>query len=147
MILVIKNCKENMMQNDLYNIGQAAIASGISAKMIRRYEEIGLIPKASRTFSDYRVYNDKNLNMLRLIKHARDLGFSGKQISSLLNLWTDQARLSSEVKLLATDQIQLLDQKLKELNAMKSELTRLVSCCHGDERPDCPILDNLAQDK
>ena len=135
------------MQSDLYNIGEAAIASGISAKMIRRYEEIGLIPKASRTFSDYRVYNDKNVNMLRFIKHARDLGFSGKQISGLLSLWTDQERLSSEVKSLATEHIQLLDQKLKELNAMKSELTYLVSCCHGDTRPDCPILDNLAQNK
>ena len=135
------------MQGDLYTIGHAANASGVSAKMIRRYEEIGLIPKASRSLADYRVYNDKNVNMLRFIKHARDLGFSGKQISGLLSLWTDQERLSSEVKLLATIHIQLLDQKLKELNAMKSELTRLVSCCHGDTRPDCPILDNLAQNK
>ena len=83
--------------------------------------------------------------MFRFIKHARDLGFSSKQISGLLSLWTDQERLSSEVKSLATEHIQLLDQKLKELNAMKSELTRLVSGCHGDKRPDCPILDNLAQ--
>ena len=136
-----------MMQSDLYNIGEAAIASGISAKMIRRYEKVGLIPKASRTFSDYRVYNDKNVNMLRFIKHARDLGFSGKQISGLLSLWTNQARLSSEVKSLATEYIQLLDQKILELNAMKSELTRLVSGCHGDTRPDYLILDNLAQNK
>lgn len=135
------------MQSDLYNIGQAAIASGVSAKMIRRYEEAGLIPKASRSLSDYRVYNDRNVNMLRFIKHARDLGFSGKQISGLLGLWTDQGRSSGEVKLLAIEHIDLLDQKIKELNAMKSELTRLVSCCHGDERPDCPILDNLAQNK
>ena len=136
-----------MMQSDLYNIEEAAITSGISAKIIRRYEEIGLIPKASRTFSDYRVYNDKNVNMLRFIKHARDLGFSGKQISGLLSLWTDQERLSSEVKSLANEHIELLDQKLNELNAMKSELTRLVNCCHGDTRPDCPILVNLAQNK
>ncbi|MBC7787222.1 MAG: Cu(I)-responsive transcriptional regulator [Methylophilaceae bacterium] len=135
------------MQSDLYNIGEAAIASCISSKMIRRYEESGLIPKASRSLSDYRVYNGKNVNMLRFIKHARDLGFSVKQISSLLNLWTDQARSSSEVKSLATEHILLLDQKLKELNTMKSELTRLVSCCHGDERPDCPILDSLAQNE
>ena len=135
------------MQSDLYNIEEAAITSGISAKIIRRYEEIGLIPKASRTFSDYRVYNDKNVNMLRFIKHARDLGFSGKQISGLLSLWTDQERLSSEVKSLANEHIELLDQKLNELNAMKSELTRLVNCCHGDTRPDCPILVNLAQNK
>lgn len=135
------------MQSDLYNIGQAANASGVSAKMIRRYEEIGLIPKASRSLSDYRVYNDKNVSMLRFIKHARDLGFSGKQISSLLSLWTDQGRSSSEVKSLATEHIGLLDQKIQELNAMKSELTRLVICCRGDGRPDCPILDNLAQNK
>ena len=85
--------------------------------------------------------------MLRLIKHARDLGFPAKQISNLLSLWTDETRLSSEVKSLATEHIYLLDQKITELNAMKSELTRLVNCCHGDERPDCPILDNLAQHK
>jgi len=115
------------MQSDLYNIGEAAIASCISSKMIRRYEESGLIPKASRSLSDYRVYNGKNVNMLRFIKHARDLGFSVKQISSLLNLWTDQARSSSEVKSLATEHILLLDQKLK--------------------RPDCPILDSLAQNE
>lgn len=134
-----------MMQSDLYNIGEAAIASGVSAKMIRRYEESGLIPKASRSLSDYRVYNDKNVNMLRFIKHSRDLGFSGKQITGLLSLWTDQARLSSEVKLLATEHIDLLNQKVNELNAMKCELERLVSCCHGDSRPDCPILDNLSK--
>lgn len=135
------------MQSDLYNIGQAANASGVSAKMIRRYEEAGLIPKASRSLSDYRVYNDKNVNMLRFIRHARDLGFSAKQISGLLSLWSDQARSSSEVKSLAVEHIELLDQKITELNAMKSELTRLVNCCHGDARPDCPILDNLAKNK
>lgn len=135
------------MQRDLYNIGQAANASGVSAKMIRRYEEAGLIPKASRSLSDYRVYNDKNVIMLRFIRHARDLGFSAKQISGLLSLWSDQARSSSEVKSLAVEHIELLDQKITELNAMKSELTRLVNCCHGDERPDCPILDNLAQNE
>lgn len=135
------------MQGDLYNIGQAANASGVSAKMIRRYEEAGLIPKASRSLSDYRIYNDKNVNMLRFIRHARDLGFSAKQISGLLSLWSDQARSSREVKSLAVEHIGLLDQKITELNAMKSELTRLVNCCHGDARPDCPILDNLAQNK
>ncbi len=133
------------MQSGVYNIGQAAHASGISAKMIRHYEEIGLIPKVSRTLSDYRVYNDKNVHMLRFIRHARDLGFSVKQISSLLELWSDQARSSSDVKTLAIEHIHLLDQKISELNAMKSELARLVSCCHGDARPECPILDNLAQ--
>lgn len=135
------------MQKDLFNIGQAANASGISAKMIRHYEDVGLIPKASRTFSGYRMYNDKNIHTLRFIRHARDLGFSAKQISGLLSLWSDQARSSSEVKSLAVEHIELLEQKITELNAMKLELIRLVSCCHGDEPHDCPILDNLAQNK
>ncbi|MEQ1599632.1 MAG: Cu(I)-responsive transcriptional regulator [Methylophilaceae bacterium] len=135
------------MNSDLYNIGQAAKTSGISAKMIRHYEEVGLLPVASRTFSGYRTYNHQDVHMLRFIRHSRDLGFSIKQIADLLSLWRDINRPSSKVKQLATEHIEMLNQKIQELNAMKSELTRLVSCCHGDERPDCPILDELAQDK
>lgn len=135
------------MHSDVYSIGQAAKASGISAKMIRHYEEIGLLPAASRTFSGYRVYNHQYVHMLRFIRHSRDLGFSIKQIADLLSLWGDKNRSSSKVKSLATEHIEMLNQKIQELNAMKSELTRLVSCCHGDERPDCPILDELAMDK
>ena len=135
------------MNSDLYNIGQAAKTSGISAKMIRHYEEVGLLPVASRTFSGYRTYNHQDVHMLRFIRHSRDLGFSIKQIADLLSLWRDMNRPSSKVKQLATEHIEMLNQKIQELNAMKSELTRLVSCCHGDERPDCPILDELAQDK
>jgi MerR family copper efflux transcriptional regulator len=135
------------MQSDLYNIGQAAKASGISAKMIRHYEEVGLLPEASRTFSGYRTYNHQDVHMLRFIRHSRDLGFSIKQIADLLSLWRDRNRPSSKVKQMALEHIEMLNQKIQELISMKSELTRLVSCCHGDERPDCPILDELAQDK
>ena len=131
---------------EVLNIGQAAEASGISAKMIRHYEDVGLVPPASRTFSGYRTYNQRDVHMLRLIKHSRDLGFSIKQIGDLLNLWRDQNRPSSRVKTMANEQIEMLDRKIQELTAMKSELTRLVSCCHGDTRPDCPILDQLAQE-
>ncbi len=135
------------MQSDLYNIGQAAKASGISAKMIRHYEEVGLLPASSRTFSGYRTYNHQDVHMLRFIRHSRDLGFSIKQIADLLSLWRDRNRPSSKVKQMALEHIEMLNQKIQELISMKSELTRLVSCCHGDERPDCPILDELAQDK
>ncbi len=134
------------MSTDVLNIGQAAEASGISAKMIRHYEDVGLAPPASRTFSGYRTYNHRDVHMLRFIKHSRDLGFSIKQIGGLLSLWRDQNRPSSKVKSMATEHIEVLDRKIQELSAMKSELTRLVSCCHGDARPDCPILDNLSQD-
>ncbi|NOT15684.1 MAG: Cu(I)-responsive transcriptional regulator [Methylotenera sp.] len=134
------------MSTDVLNIGQAAEASGISAKMIRHYEDVGLAPLASRTFSGYRTYNHRDVHMLRFIKHSRDLGFSIKQIGGLLSLWRDQNRPSSKVKSMATEHIEVLDRKIQELSAMKSELTRLVSCCHGDARPDCPILDNLSQD-
>ena len=135
------------MQSSLYNIGQAAKASGISTKMIRHYEEVGLLPAASRTFSGYRTYNHQDVHMLRFIRHARDMGFSIKQISDLLSLWRDKNRSSSKVKSLASEHIKTLDQKIQELNNMKAALMRLVSCCHGDERPDCPILDELAMDK
>lgn len=135
------------MQSSLYNIGQAAKASGISTKMIRHYEEVGLLPAASRTFSGYRTYNHQDVHMLRFIRHARDLGFSIKQIGDLLSLWRDKNRPSSKVKSLASEHIEMLDQKIQELNNMKSALMRLVNCCHGDERTDCPILDELAVDR
>lgn len=135
------------MQSSLFNIGQAAKASGISTKMIRHYEEVGLLPAASRTFSGYRTYNHQDVHMLRFIRHARDLGFSIKQIGDLLSLWRDKNRPSSKVKSLASEHIEMLNQKIQELNNMKAALMRLVSCCHGDERPDCPILDELALDK
>ena len=127
------------------NIGHAAQASGVSAKMIRHYEEIGLIAQAARTEAGYRTYIDADTHTLRFIKQARNLGFSIKQIGALLGLWQDQARSSREVKALAQEHIAELDAKICEMQAMKTTLERLVLCCHGDARPDCPILDGLAQ--
>lgn len=128
------------------NIGQAAKASGISAKMIRHYESVGLFPQALRTEAGYRQYGDKDLATLRFIRHARDLGFSIEQIRALLGLWQDRRRPSRQVRALAQAHIEELDAKLKDLQAMKATLEHLVHCCHGDDRPDCPIIDSLAQD-
>jgi MerR family copper efflux transcriptional regulator len=126
------------------NIGDAATASGVSAKMIRHYESLGLMPKARRTSSGYRMYDDTDVHFLRFIRRARDLGFSTKQISELLGLWRDRRRQSSKVKALASEHIRELEQKLLELSTMKTALEHLVHCCHGDDRPECPILENLS---
>lgn len=128
------------------NIGQAAAASGVTAKMIRHYEEMQLIPSAARTLAGYRIYSEKDVHHLRFIRRARSLGFSIKQISDLLNLWRDQTRSSAKVKALALEHIAELEQKIAEMHAMKTELQHLVHGCHGDHRPDCPILDGLAKD-
>ncbi|WP_061535199.1 Cu(I)-responsive transcriptional regulator [Collimonas arenae] len=127
------------------NIGDAALASGVSAKMIRHYEEIGLIPKASRTDAGYRTYNERDIHLLRFIRQSRLLGFSMKQIAELIGLWLDQSRPSSKVKQLALTHIGELDDKIRELQAMKATLEKLACHCHGDARPDCPILEGLAQ--
>lgn len=126
------------------NIGEAAEASGVSAKMIRHYEELGLISKARRTASGYRIYTEADVHTLRFVRQARDLGFSTKQISGLLSLWHDRRRPSSKVKALALEHIRELDQKLLEMQSMKATLEHLVHCCHGDDRPECPILDRLS---
>jgi len=126
------------------NIGQAASRSGVSAKMIRHYEEIGLIPKASRTYSNYRMYSGNDVHTLRFIRQARSLGFSIKQIERLLGLWRNQRRPSSKVKSLALEHIAELDARIAELQSMKRTLLSLADHCHGDDRPDCPILDGLA---
>jgi Cu(I)-responsive transcriptional regulator len=127
------------------NIGQAAEASGVSAKMIRHYEEIGLIPKARRTYAGYRTYTENEIHVLRFIRQSRNLGFSMKQIEALLGLWRDTRRPSSKVKSLAQEHIAELERKIAEMQAMKTTLARLVQSCHGDDRPDCPILEELAQ--
>lgn len=125
------------------NIGQAAKVSGVSAKMIRHYESVGLFPEAARTDSGYRQYTDKDVGTLRFVRHSRDLGFSIEQIRELLGLWQNRKRPSRQVKALAQAHIVELDEKLKELQAMKATLEHLVQCCHGDDRPDCPIIDTL----
>jgi MerR family copper efflux transcriptional regulator len=126
------------------NIGQAAQDSGVSAKMIRHYEGVSLLPPASRTDSGYRQYGDNDVHTLRFIRRSRDLGFSIDQIRELLGLWQDRRRPSRQVKALAKAHIQELDHKLVELQAMKSALEHLVHCCTGDDRPECPIIETLA---
>jgi len=128
------------------NIGEAASASGVSAKMIRHYEETGLIPKVGRTDAGYRVYRERDVHLLRFIRQARQLGFSMAQVSDLIGLWLDQSRPSRKVKQLAQTHIGELDQRIGELQAMKATLEQLVHDCHGDHRPDCPILDALGGD-
>jgi len=128
----------------LHNIGEAAERSGVSAKMIRHYEQIGLLPPAQRSFANYRLYSDADLHRLRFIRRARLLGFSMKQIEALLGLWSDPERPSSEVKALALAHAAELQQKIDALQAMQRTLERLARHCHGDQRPDCPILDDLS---
>jgi Cu(I)-responsive transcriptional regulator len=129
--------------NRFMNIGEAAKASGVSAKMIRHYESVGLFPEAARTDAGYRQYTDKDVGTLRFIRQSRDLGFSIEQIRELLGLWQNRRRPSRQVKALAQAHIEELDAKLKELQSMKATLEHLVQCCHGDDRPDCPIIDTL----
>jgi len=128
-----------------YNIGDAAIRSGVSAKMIRHYEAVGLIPKARRTAAGYRNYTESDVHILRFIARSRDLGFSMRQIAELLGLWQNRRRRSDEVKRLALAHIAEIETRIAEVQAMKATLEHLVHCCHGDERPRCPILDNLAR--
>lgn len=126
------------------NIGQAADQSGVSAKMIRYYEQIGLISPPSRTDSNYRVYGPEEVHVLRFIKRARTLGFSVEETSVLLGLWQDRSRASAEVREIASIHIGALEIKIAELQGMVKTLRHLVHCCAGDNRPDCPILDDLA---
>jgi Cu(I)-responsive transcriptional regulator len=128
------------------NIGQAASASGVSAKMIRYYESIGLIPKTLRTESGYRVYSDHDIHTLRFIRRARDLGFSVEQISDLVSLWRDRERASKDVKAIALGHVDVLERKIRELQEMASTLKHLAENCCGDSRPHCPILEELASE-
>lgn len=126
------------------NIGQAAEASGVTAKMIRYYESIDLISAASRTGSGYRQYTDKDVQTLRFIKRSRDLGFSIERIKTLLSLWQDRSRHSADVKQLAQGYIAELEDDIRKLQSIRDQLRHVANNCHGDERPDCPILDDLA---
>ena len=129
------------------NIGQAAQASGVSAKMIRYYESIGLIPKTVRTEAGYRVYSDHDVHTLRFIRRSRDVGFSVEQIADLVSLWQDRERASKDVKSIALEHVTVLERKIRELQEMASTLTHLATNCHGDARPHCPILEELASDE
>lgn len=126
------------------NIGQAAASSGVSAKMIRYYEATGLLAPAVRTESNYRTYGDDDVHALRFIRRSRDLGFSMEETAQLLALWRDRARSSAEVKAIAQAHVADLERRIRELEAMKRTLQTLAHACHGDNRPDCPILDDLA---
>ena len=126
------------------NIGQAAKQSGLSTKMIRYYESTGLLAAANRSDSGYRLYSKNDLHTLEFIKRSRDLGFSLEEVGKLLALWQNKERASAEVKALAREHIGILDQKIQELTELRETLNVLVDHCHGDDRPDCPILNRLA---
>ncbi|MDU0340976.1 Cu(I)-responsive transcriptional regulator [Bosea rubneri] len=126
------------------NIGQAAEASGVSAKMIRYYEEIALIPPPARSQSGYRVYGPDDVHTLRFVRRARSLGFSIEETGALLALWRDRSRASADVKAMALKHVAELEEKAAALKAMAKTLRHLASHCHGDGRPDCPILDEIS---
>jgi MerR family copper efflux transcriptional regulator len=129
---------------ELFNIGQAAARSGVSAKMVRHYESLGLLPKVARTDSNYRQYSEREVHTLRFIKRARDLGFSMAEIAELLKLYQNRRRASSDVKRIALAHVADLERRMAEMAEMKRTLEHLAHCCHGDSRPDCPILEELA---
>lgn len=127
------------------NIGEAARASGVSAKMIRYYESIALIPAARRSAAGYRYYGEQDIHRLRFIRRSRDLGFSVEQMAELLALWENRERASADVKALALGHIQALEVKIADLQSMVATLRHLAEHCHGDQRPECPILADLAR--
>lgn len=127
-----------------FNIGEAAAESGVSAKMIRYYESLGLLKPATRTDAGYRLYTQNDVHILRFVRRARDLGFSISDVERLLGLWLNRRRTSAEVRRIAQEHINGLDRKITELQAMRKTLEYLVHHCHGDDRPDCPILEDLA---
>ena len=125
-------------------IGVAAQRAGVSARMLRHYEALGLLPPVARTDSGYRQYAEADVHALRFVRRARDLGFSIQEITTLLGLWQDKARASSQVKSIAQAHIDDLHTRIAAMQDMQRTLQQLVRCCHGDDRPDCPILDDLA---
>lgn len=127
------------------NIGEAARASGVNAKLIRHYEATGIIPKASRTSSGYRVYSESDVHILSFVKRARGLGFAMKEIKKLVGLWRNKSRASADVRALALAHVGGLETKISELESMVKTLRTLARKCHGDDRPDCPILDELSR--
>ena len=126
------------------NIGQAATLSGVSAKMVRHYESLGLLPRVGRTGSGYRQYSQAEVHTLQFIKRSRELGFSMDEIAELVSLWQNRRRTSGSVKRIAQKHAAELAQRIDAMQAMQRTLAQLIHCCHGDDRPDCPILDDLA---
>ncbi len=131
--------------NRSMNIGEAAKISGVNAKLIRHYESIGIIPKALRTDSGYRIYSESDVNTLAFVRRARGLGFSMKEIKKLVSLWRNRSRTSHEVKTIALAHVGEMERKISELQEMVKTLKHLAKNCHGDQRPECPILDNLGK--
>ncbi|WP_432728671.1 Cu(I)-responsive transcriptional regulator [Variovorax sp. W6] len=127
------------------SIGEAAQRSGVSARMVRHYEGLGLLPAVARTESGYRQYGDADIHTLRFIKRSRDLGFSMEEIAELVGLWNNRRRASSSVKRIAEKHLGELEQRIADMQSMRSTLAHLVHCCHGDARPECPILDDLGK--
>lgn len=142
-LISVAGCSGRKRGGQIMNIGQAARETGVSAKLIRYYESIGLIPAADRTASGYRVYTSSDVNLLRFIRRARGLGFSIEKIQVLVGLWRDRNRSSAEVKRVALEHVAELEEKIAELRSMSEVLGHLAEACHGDDRPDCPILRDL----
>lgn len=126
------------------NIGEAARASGVSAKMIRHYEDTGVVPAPPRTAAGYRLYREADVHTLRFVHRARELGFPVKEIKELIGLWTDRRRTSADVQKVAKRHLAGLERRIRQMEAMRGTLHHLVHACRGDDRPDCPILDDLA---
>ena len=135
--------KASTASSPRFNIGEAATRSGVSAKMVRHYESLGLLPDVARTDAGYRLYGEREVHSLRFIRRARDLGFSMAEIAELVALWQNPRRASSSVKRIAQAHITDLDRRMAEMAQMRQTLHKLADCCHGDSRPDCPILEDL----
>lgn len=133
----------NHIHDSNFNIGEAARRSGVSAKMVRHYESLGLLPAIGRTESGYRQYTEREVHTLRFIRRSRDLGFSMAEIAELLKLWQNRRRSSADVRRIASRHVQELNQRMAEMESMRRTLEHLIECCQGDQRPDCPILDEL----
>jgi MerR family transcriptional regulator, copper efflux regulator len=127
------------------NIGEAARLSGVSAKMVRHYESLGLLPRVTRTDSGYRQYSEAEVHTLRFIKRSRDLGFSMDEIGELVGLWQNRRRASANVRRIAQKHADELAERIARMQEMQRTLQHLIHCCHGDARPECPILDELAK--
>ena len=136
---------QSHMRSQPFNIGQAAARSGVSSKMVRYYESLGLLPTVARTDSGYRQYTEKEVHTLRFIHRARDLGFSMAEITELLKLWQNRRRASADVKRIALAHAADLERRMAEMAQLKRTLEQLAACCQGDHRPDCPILDELSK--
>ena len=137
--------RADALERGLVDIGRASKASGVSVKMIRHYEAVGLLPKVARTAANYRLYREADVHTLRFVRRARALGFSMEDIQGLLSLWRNKSRSSALVKKIAGKHIDELNRKIAELKAMVDTLEHLTQHCHGDHRPECPILDDLSK--